>query len=530
MPSLRPTILSLLMLGTASTAAIPEPTAQRIDAWWGHIATIASDKNEGRLTGSAGYDRAADYVVSQFTRLRLIPAGSDGWFQPVELTEQRFDQAASKAVLIGPAGPTPLATPTDLYFRGSAPMPPKVDAPLVFAGYGLSIPEAGHDDFAGLDLKGKIVVVLSGGPAEISGALKSDARSRRAAILAERGAIGLIALTTPKQTEIKWDRQVALSGQPFMYPSDTDLREIPAPFLNAFVGPDAAPKLFVGASQDFAALSALADASKPLPTFALPQRLAATIVSTSRPVHAKNIVARLPGSDPVLSAQNVVLSAHLDGLGVGAPIKGDTIYNGAFDNAVGVSTLIETAKALTAFKKRPRRSILFVIVTGEEKGLLGSRHFAARPTVPAASLVADINLDMPLPIFAFSSVTPIGYEESSLGENAKAVAASLGLPVLPDPKPDRNVFIRSDQYSFIRKGVPSLFLKYGFKLGTPEEKIEADWRANIYHSPQDDLDQPAMKAEGVKFTDYVIALARNVADDPAKPSWNADSYFKRFAK
>ena len=184
MPTLRLTALSLLMLGTTAVAAVPEPTKDRVDAWWGHIATIASDKNEGRLTGSAGYDRAADYVVEQFTRLRLIPAGTDGWFQPVELTEQRFDQAASKAVLIGAKGPTPLATPTDLYFRGSAPMPPSVDAPLVFAGYGLSIPEAGHDDFAGLDLKGKIVVVLSGGPAEISGALKSDARSRRASILA----------------------------------------------------------------------------------------------------------------------------------------------------------------------------------------------------------------------------------------------------------------------------------------------------------------------------------------------------------
>lgn len=523
-------LLAAFCAGAPTFAAPPEPSPAQIQAWWGHVEAIASDGMEGRMTGSPGFDAAADYVVGQLKAIGLEPAGTDGWFQPVDFVEQRFDQAASSAVIKRAGGDVALSVPQDIYFRGSGPMPAQVDAPLVFAGYGLHIPEAGHDDFAGLDVKGKIVVVLSGGPADIPGALKSDARSGRAKLLAQRGALGLISISTVKQTEIKWERQVGISAQPGMYLAEPDLRSVSVPFLSAFLSPAKAAVLFADSGHSFAQLSALADASQPLPVFDLPGRFAATIVATSRPVHSKNVVARLPGADPKLAAQYVVLSAHLDHLGVGAPIKGDPIYNGAFDNGVSVASLIEAAKALAAGKGRPKRSILFLFPTGEEKGLLGSHYFASHPTVPAASLVADINLDMPMPIFAFTAITPLGYQESTLGEDAKAVAAAMGLDVLPDPKPDRNVFIRSDQYSFIRVGVPALFLKYGFKLGTPEEKLEAAWRANIYHSPQDDPNQPAMKAEGVKFTGYLIALTRRVADDPLRPHWYETSYFRRFAR
>lgn len=519
-------LTSALTLGTAATAQSPSA----IDAWWNHVEAISNDGMEGRLTGSPGYNRAAAYVVQQFKAIGLKPAGIDGFLQPVDLVEQQFDPAASSATLHGTAGDVALNVPSDLYFRGSYPMPATVDAPMVFAGYGLSIPEAGHDDFAGLDVKGKVVVVLSGGPASISGALKSDARSNRPRILAERGAVGIIALTAPKQVEIRWDRQIGISRQPSMYLADPALRDVSVPFMAATLSPDRSEALFGGSGHSFAELSALSDASQPLPVFALPGRFAATIAATNRPVRSANIIARLPGSDRKLAAENVVLSAHLDGLGVGEPIKGDRIYNGTFDNAVGVASVIEAAKALAKGGKRPKRSILFTIVTAEEKGLLGSRYFARRPTVPAASLVADINLDMPLPIFAFTSVTPLGYDQSSLGEDARAVAATMGLTVAPDPLPDRNTFIRSDQYSFIRQGIPSLFLKYGFTLGTPEAAAEKAWRADIYHSPQDGPDQPVMKAEGVKMTAYFTALARHVADNPVRPTWNADSYFRRFAR
>lgn len=521
---------ALLVAAVPAHAGPPEPSPDGVARWWSHVEAIANDRNEGRLAGSPGFDRAADYVVAQLSKLGVKPAGTQGWFQPVELIEQHFDQRASSAVLKRPDGDVVLSVPQDLYYRGSMPMPPSVDAPLVFAGYGLSIPEAGHDDFAGLDVRGKIVVVLSGGPTNISGALKSDARSNRAKLLAARGALGLIALSTVRQTEIKWDRQVALSSQPSMFLADTGLREVPVPFVSATLSPEKGEALFAGSGHRFAELSALADASQPVPVFDLPGRIAMTVSSAQSPVHGKNIIGLLPGSDRKLASEYLLLSAHLDGYGIGEPINGDTIYNGAFDNAVGVASLIEGARALAPRKDRPKRSVLFVIVTAEEKGLLGSRYFAGHPTVPRQSIIGDINLDMPLPIFKLTSITPIGYEESSMGDQARAVGAAMGLPVVPDPKPDRYVFTRSDQYSFIREGIPALFLKYGFALGTPEEKIEADWRANIYHSPQDDLLQPVMKAEGVKLVDYMVALTRAVANDPARPHWHEKSYFRRFAK
>ncbi len=523
-------VLGALILAAPAVAAPPEPSPQRINAWWSHVEAISNDGMEGRLTGSPGYDRAAAYVVQQFKAFGLKPAGINGFYQPVELVEQRFDTEASSANLHTATGDSVLALPNDVYFRGGYPMPASVDAPMVFAGYGLSIPEAGHDDFKGLDVRGKVVVVLSGGPASISGALKSDARADRAAILAKMGAVGVIALSTPKQVEIRWDRQVGISRQGSMYFADAALRDVPIPFMSATFGPAKAQMLFAGSGHSFAELSALSDASLPVPAFVLQGRFVAKIAVKTAPVHGANVIARLPGSDPKLAEENVILSAHLDGLGVGEPINGDAIYNGTFDNAIGVASVMEAAKALAKGGKAPKRSIVFAVVTGEEKGLLGSRYFARRPTVPAASLVADLNFDMPLPIFPFTSITPLGYDQSSLGEDARAIGEMMGLPIAPDPLPDRNTFTRSDQYSFIKQGIPSLFLKYGFKAGTPEAATEKAWRANIYHSPQDGLDQPVMKAEGVKMTDYFIALARRIANAPMRPRWNPDSYFRRFAK
>lgn len=499
--------------------------------WWSHVAYLASDALEGRQTGSPGYDKAADYVIAQLKALGLEPAGIDGYLQPVALTEQTILSAQSTASLVGPQSETTLAVPADIIVSGGGgPVPEIVDAPLVFAGYGLRIPEAGYDDFAGLDVRGKVVVMLSGGPASISGALKSHARSERATWLAKQGALGMISLVTPGQVEIPWSRRVALSSQAAMYFTDPAMRDTATPFFSAQVDPAKSQMLFAGSGKDFAAIAAAADASAPLERFPLALRLKASLAAKRATLTSPNIIARLSGTDPSLKAENVVLSAHLDGLGVGTPIKGDAIYNGALDNASGVATLIEIARKLRTDKARPKRSILFAIVTGEEKGLLGSRYFARRPTVPRPSIVANLNFDMALPIFPLTSVTPIGYDQSSLGMDAMMVGEAMGLPITPDPFPDRNVFVRSDQYSFIREGIPALFFKYGFKAGTPEATIEKAWRANIYHSPADDAKQPVMTDQAVKLNDYVAALTMWVADAETRPVWNDDSVFRRFAQ
>ena len=524
--------IPLLALGLAAPA-VAGPAEPRSDGarWWDHVQAIANDGMEGRGTGTPGYDRAADYVIGQLKALGLKPMGVDGFTQPVAFVEQIVDSSRSSATLVGAQGETTLSVPGDLIFSGGGgPVVESIDAPLVFAGYGLHLPEAGHDDFAGLDLKGKIVVVISGGPSTISGALKSHARSERAHWLAEQGALGIIQLVTPGQVEIPWPRRIALTGAPALYYADASLRDTKMPFLGAQLDPAKSALLFEGSGQDFAAIAAAADASAPIRGFPLAQRLKAQVAATRRDLSSPNLIAVMPGSDPKLASEYVVLSAHLDGYGIGTPVRGDAIYNGAFDNASGVASLLEIARLLKSGKAKPKRSILFAIVTAEEKGLLGSRYFARRPTVPQKSIVADLNFDMALPIFPLTSVTPVGYDQSSLGQDAAAVSKAMNLPIVPDPFPDRNVFIRSDQYAFIREGIPALFFKYGFRAGTPEAETEKAWRANLYHSPFDDLNQPVMPAESAKLNDYVTAVTLRVANAPARPTWNADSFFRRFAK
>jgi hypothetical protein len=511
--------------------AAPALAETRGETWWGHVRAIASDEMRGRLTGSDDYLRAADYVIGRMKALGLEPAGVDGYFQPIAFTEQKILQSEAQVALVGPEGMTALAAPRDLIISGGGgPAPEAVDAPLVFAGYGLRIPEADYDDFAGLDVKGKIVVVIGGGPATISGALKSDARSERAKYLSEHGAVGMIALTPPRQIEIPWTRRMLISSQAAMFLSDDSLRQVKVPFFGAQFDTAKSELLFAGSGHSFAEVAALAEASKPVPRFELAQRFRATVVAARRALTSPNIVARMPGSDRKLAAENVVLSAHLDGLGVGQPINGDTIYNGAMDDGSGVANLIEIAAKLRADQAKPRRSILFVFVAAEEKGLLGSHYFAERPTVPKRSIVADLNFDMPLPLWTLTGVTVLGAEESTLGKDARVVANARGLALTPDPLPDRNSFTRSDQYSFIRAGIPSVAFKFGFARGTAEEKIERDWRANRYHSPSDDVDQPVEKEEAVKLNDFVADMALRIANQRARPEWMPNSPFRRFAQ
>ncbi len=528
-------LILLAALGSAAFAqpAAPAPQSERAKAWWATVTTLSADGMEGREAGSDGHRRASDLVARRFATLGLEPAGENGtFFQAVRLEERRFTPGASTAVLAANGAEAPLSVPGDIIFRVSGgPPPARVDAPLVFIGYGMHLPEAGHDDFAGLDLRGKVAVVINGqGPANLSGALKSHARADRARQLLAAGAVGVITVNPVGGDEQPWAATMRLATAAGMYPADPAIRSLNAPFMTAVLNPAAAAQIFAGSGRDFAALSADARAGRPIPGFALPSRFDANLVTTARPVETRNVVARLRGSDPRLRREHVVLSAHLDGLGTGTPVNGDTIYNGALDNAAGVAALLDVAGKYRAERARPRRSILFVALTGEEKGLLGSRWYARSPTVPRRSIVADLNYDMALPLFPLRSITTLGFEESSLGADARAVGAQMGLPIAPDPFPERNSFIRSDQYSFIEEGIPSLAFKFGFAAGTPEAATEAAWRRDIYHSPQDDPSQRIWADDEIRLHDFIAALALRVANAGARPRWNADSFFRRFAR
>jgi len=521
-------ILLCVLLALPIPAQSANLAADAAAQWWADVTALADDGMEGRLTGSPGYDRAARYVIARMKAEGLKPAGSNGYLQPIAFEQQLVDQDASQAELSADGGgATPLKVGDALLISaGGSSRPATVDAPLVFIGYGLHLPAQGYVDFAGFDLKGKIAVVLSGGPDTISGPVKSDARSARNKALAKAGAIGVLALTTPKQVEILWSRQKLLARQPGMYLADAGLRDTADQFFTAAFDPAQSELLFKGSGHSFAELCALADASKPVPRFALPVRLKAKIAAARSPVISPNIVAKLEGGDTKRKAEYVVVSAHLDHLGIGEPINGDRIYNGAMDDASGVAAVLDIAHRLKAGPP-PRRSILFVLFTAEEKGLLGSHYFAVHPTVPKSSIVADLNFDMPLPLWPLKSVYLPGESGSSLGADARGVGAEQGIAVVPDPLPDRNVFIRADQYSFVREGVPSLYFKFGFAKDTPEFQIEHDWRANRYHAPSDDLSQPLLKEEAVKLDDFVAALARRVADADRRPAWLPGSIFRK---
>ena len=523
-----------LLSANPAFAADPAPAETRAlqaraDVWWDDISVMASDKMEGRLTGSAGYNRAADFVISRFHAEGLLPGGDAGSYkQNVAFDTQVINELASTAALTGADGRAhPVAVgPAMLISSYGAPRPASVDAPLVFIGYGLHLPARGHDDFAGLDLKGKIAVVISGGPADLPGPMKAAARSARASALAKAGAVGLISLTTPKQVEIPWARQQLLATQTGMFLADPALRELPDGFFVASYDPEKSLELFAGSGHTYGDLVALADASKPMPTFDLPLHLKATVAATHGHVTSPNLIARLPGSDPALRQQYVLLSAHLDHLGIGEPIAGDRIYNGAMDDASGVASVLDIAHHLHR-GPRPKRSILFVIVAGEEKGLLGSSYFARRPTVAKSAIVADLNFDMPLPLWPLKTVIAGGEAESTLGAVARQAAADQGLALTPDPLPNRNSFTRTDQFSFVRAGIPALAFKFGFTLNSPQFQIEHDWRANRYHAPSDDINQPGvLKVEAIKLDNFVAKIATLVANEPVAPTWLATSVFK----
>ena len=528
---MRRLLLPLAFFAVAGCATVPPPApAERAQAWWEDVSILAADDMEGRLAGTPGYDRAAAYVIGEVEEIGLEPAGTDGFLQPIEFEVQHVDHAASSAALVSGGRETALRLPEDMIVgRGGGRVPERVDAPLVFIGYGLHLPEAGHDDFAGVDLQGKIAVVVSGGPANLSGPLKSHARRMRSAWLAERGAVGLVSFNTPKATEIPWARSIRSADQSGMYLADPALRDLQSPFLSASLSPEAAAKLFAGSPVDFAKLAAAADASQPLERGEIGRSLRARIAARHSTVTSPNVVARLPGSDPRLADEHVVFTAHLDGLGAGGT-GADPISNGALDNAAGIASLLDVARRYAAQGARPARSMLFVFLTAEEKGLLGSRYFALRPTVPQGKIVANLNLDMALPIFPLRSVTALGAEESTLGAVAREAAAAHGLPLVPDPFPDRNSFVRSDQYSFIREGIPALAFKFGFVAGTPEAEAERAWRATRYHGPSDDLSQPVEKLDAIRLNDVVADIGLAVADAPDRPRWRPSSFFRRFAR
>jgi hypothetical protein len=522
--------IACLLSPAPFVAQSPASTNFNGQTWWDYVKVLASDDMEGRETGSAGLVKASAYVVDQLKKSGLEPAGMNGFYQPVQIVSRQIDESGSSLALVSAGKSQPLVLGEDAMFSTRANLAPSVDAPLVFVGYGLKVPERNYDDFAGLNLKNKVLVFLSGSPAGMPTALASHYQStgERARTLREVGAVGYISIPNPASMDIPWSRMTLARARPGMTLTDPSLDDTKDVRLAVTFNPAHAEKLFTGSGHTFAEIAALGKDRGDLPHFPLALGLQAKAKLIVKKIESSNIVARLPGSDPTLKEQYVVLSAHLDHLGIGEPINGDRIYNGAMDNASGSAMLLDLAAAMHASQVKPERSLLFLFVTAEEKGLLGSKYFAAHPTVPKSSIIADLNTDMFLPIIPLKILTVQGLSESDLGDDAREVATQLGVVVQPDPEPLRNAFVRSDQYSFIRQGIPSLSMSVGSVKGSPEAAQQKQWLTERYHAPSDDTNQPVDLAAAGKYEDVMAALAMKVADAAQVPQWKSESFFRRF--
>jgi hypothetical protein len=500
--------------------------------WWAYVEKLADDSMEGRNTGSEAYAKAANYVAGQFAELGLRPAGTKGFLQPMQFNVRQIEEEHCSLELIRNGQAEPLNLAEDANLNLPQDMANKIEARAVFVGYGLVIPELGIDDLAGVEVKGKIAVYLSGGPQSIPGPIKAHYSSakQRWQSLSRAGAVGVAVIPNPKSSDVPWPRSTLARLQPKMSLSEKRLVETPGLKVSLRINPAHADKFLVGTGRNIAELLKLADGDKPLSKFPLQVTVRAQVAARKSTVSSMNVAAVLPGSDPRLNREYVVISAHLDHLGIGQPINGDNLYNGAMDNASGVASMLQIAHWLSASTSRPRRSVLFLAVTGEEKGLQGSKYFANHPTVPKETIVADVNIDMFLPLFPLRFVRVFGLDESTLGDQMRSTCGVLAFQIQPDPEPDRNIFIRSDQYSFIQQGIPALAFGFGYEPNSPEQKLVREWLKTRYHAPSDDLQQPVDKAAAAQFNHVVLMLVQRIGNDSERPAWKPNSFFRRFAR
>lgn len=528
------TLLLTFALGAAEKAGEIN-LAEEARRWWAHVEMMAKDEMQGRDIGTAGYEESARYVASEFDKVGLIPGGSaTNYMQNVRFVKRQIDESRSSLALELDGKTEALTLGEHAYIGIRSTPAPKVEASMVFVGYGTRIPEANYDDLKDVDLKGKIAVFITGQPAGIAAPLVSHYQSagERARALIAAGAIGTATIGNPRTSDIPWARSSAARLLPSMAidekGSDSEKLKI-----TLTINPAHASKFFAGSGHTIEEIFALANERKPLPHFALKPRVLARAAYNEAKVTSANVIGIRPGSDPKLSNEFIVVTAHLDHLGVNNRLEGDKIYNGAMDNASGVASLIEAARHLKESNAQLKRSVAFIALTGEEKGLLGSTFYATHPVFgkqKRARVVGNLNMDMYLPLFPLKGLVILGVDESTLGDLARKGAEAAGVEVWPDPAPERNSFVRSDQYSFIRNGTPALAFKFGYKKATPEEKTIQTWLRERYHAPSDDLAQPVDKEAAARYNRVLSSMITSAANADEAPKWKDASFFKRFAK
>lgn len=500
------------------------------DRFRAHVTFLADDVLEGREAGTRGHEIAARYIASQFALLGVRPgAAGGGYFEKVNLQEAQLTGASPTLTLTGPGGTQTLKQPEAVMIQGPiAGGAVKLNAPLVFVGYGMKDATVGFDDYEGLDVRGKIAVALSGSPRDMDSEVGAHLKSEQNRVAAEHGALGVIVVQTHvTSAAFTWDQVVQFRGDPLTTWVHSDGTPFdPAYGMKASVAikPSAAAALFEGSRATLDQVLTEADKPGGRPRgFQLKATAEIVVTMKMRRYSSPEVVGTIEGADPGLKGEFVVLMAHADHIGMKAGGAGDRINNGALDNAAGVATLLEVARAFTNAAQRPRRSILFVANTAEEKGLLGAEFFAHYPTIPIERIAAAIDLDMPLLLYDFTDVVAFGASHSTLADAFRQAGAAMGVKLSPDPMPEQAIFVRSDHYAMVKVGVPAVMLATGMANGG-----RAAWTKFLgsnYHQPSDDLSQPINWNSAAKFSEFNYRVVRTLTDSQSRPQWYDHDYF-----
>jgi len=524
---------SVLLMLSASALAAPVSaqtfSPERIRA---DVGFLADDLLEGRDAGTRGYDLAARWVAAEFDALGLKPGTANGWYQRVPFVTAKDVPGSPSSITINGrkivSGTDAVIAPSPIYTNLNE------SAEAVFVGYGLEDARYNLEDYRGLDVRGKVVVVLYGAPGDVPSEVAATLNDRKADLAESKGAIGVVSIATPtilarypwakilegaSKPRLRW---VKTDGKPYV--ENASLR------LGGLLNPSAATELFKGTQTSWDQLAKqITDKAARPKGFALPAKLAFERRSQLDRMTSPNVIGVLPGSDPVLAKEVVMLTAHLDHDGIVEPKNGDRVMNGAMDNAAGIATMIEAARAFVESGKRPKRSIMFVALTAEEDGLLGSQYLAEYPSLPGHRTVANVNLDMPILTYDFQDVIAFGAEHSTMGSTVARAISAIGVKASPDPIPEEGLFTRSDHYSFVRKGIPAVMLSTGY--AGPGKAASEDFLAKHYHNVSDDVRLPFNWNAAAKFARVNYLIARELADAPEAPRWYEGDFFgEKFAK
>jgi hypothetical protein len=501
-----------------------------------HLRFLSDDLLEGRDTGSRGHEIASLYIAAEFEKYGLTPAGdNDTYMQEVNFVQSYIDQSSIKLSIRDSKGDVTLNYPKHfLTYPDAITETTKMAGKLVFVGYGIVAPELQHNDYQDMDVKGKIVVTLSGKPKSFPSEEGAHFGSSREKLrhASDNGAVGFISISTPRTEKVRpYQNLLNFLHTPVVRWTDNDGHPsgvYPKIKGSVYLSKEASELVFTDAEQNLEQIYAMLENDESPKGFNLLMEIQLESKSTHNSITSPNVAAILEGSDPSLKNEYVVYSAHSDHIGFAKTVKKDKINNGAMDNATGISVLMETARLFSQLDERPKRSIVFLAVTGEEKGLLGSDYYAQNPTVPLGSMVANVNLDMPILTYEFADVIAFGAEHSDMKTSVTKAAEKIGLELSPDPMPDQALFTRSDHYSFVKQGIPSVFLVPGFKSVDP--KIDGSEQFNHflktnYHKPSDDFNQVFNWKAATKFAEVNYHIGLILANQVQRPNWNDGDFF-----